>query len=77
MVIITPHKKSGWFRVSSIILHLGRLQLDFPATSCQGKLVFATGERGLPSLNRGYRTPDPSLSRLPKCPLATERCVMG
>eukprot|EP00435_Cladocopium_sp_Y103_P063677 s588_g25.t1 len=33
----------------------------------QGKLVFATGERGLPSLNRGYRTPDPSLSRLPKC----------
>lgn len=39
--------------------------------SPQGKLVFGTGERGLPSLNRGYRTPDPSLSRLPKCPLAS------
>mmetsp|Transcript_72726 Transcript_72726/g.119914 ORF Transcript_72726/g.119914 Transcript_72726/m.119914 type:complete len:224 (+) Transcript_72726:74-745(+) len=42
----------------------------------QGKLVFATGERGLPSLNRGYRTPDPSLSRLPKCG-ALELMVAG
>mmetsp|Transcript_23524 Transcript_23524/g.54615 ORF Transcript_23524/g.54615 Transcript_23524/m.54615 type:complete len:238 (-) Transcript_23524:147-860(-) len=33
------------------------------------KLVFGTLERGLPSLQRGYRTPDPSPSRtgLPKC----------
>ncbi|OLQ14987.1 hypothetical protein AK812_SmicGene870 [Symbiodinium microadriaticum] len=33
------------------------------------KLVFAELERGLPSLHRGWRTPDPSPDRtgLPKC----------
>ena len=37
------------------------------------KLVFGLLERGLPSLHRGYRTPDPSPTRtgqgLPKCAL--------
>ena len=38
------------------------------------KLVFGTLERGLPSLRRGYRTPDPSPGRtgLPKCPLGRQ-----
>eukprot|EP00435_Cladocopium_sp_Y103_P005346 s265_g1.t1 len=33
----------------------------------QATLVFAPPKRGLPSLNRGYSTPDPSPSHLPKC----------
>lgn len=34
----------------------------------QGKLVFVPPKRGLPSLNRGYSTPDPSpRCHLPKC----------
>mmetsp|Transcript_126178 Transcript_126178/g.299611 ORF Transcript_126178/g.299611 Transcript_126178/m.299611 type:complete len:230 (+) Transcript_126178:47-736(+) len=33
----------------------------------QVKLVFAQAKRGIRSLNRGYRTPDPSPSPLPKC----------
>jgi len=33
----------------------------------QAKLVFAPVKRGLPCLNRGYRTPDPSPSPVSKC----------
>ncbi|CAE7948750.1 unnamed protein product, partial [Symbiodinium sp. KB8] len=38
------------------------------------KLVFGLMERGLPSLQRGWRTPDPSPTRtgLPKCAAYTE-----
>ena len=40
------------------------------------KLVFGLLERGLPSLHRGYRTPDPSPTRtgqgLPKCALVAD-----
>ncbi|CAL1139209.1 unnamed protein product [Cladocopium goreaui] len=42
-----------------------------PASLTNMKLVFGLLERGLPSLHRGYRTPDPSPTRtgqgLPKC----------
>ncbi|CAK9057833.1 unnamed protein product [Durusdinium trenchii] len=42
---------------------------EHPASISNMKLVFGLLERGLPSLHRGYRTPDPSPTRtgLPKC----------
>jgi hypothetical protein len=41
------------------------------------KLIFCEGQRGLPSLHRGWRTPDPSPSRtgLPKCAAPREYIV--
>lgn len=38
----------------------------------QVKLIFAPVKRGLPCLNRGYRTPDPSPSPVPKCAVHRE-----
>eukprot|EP00438_Fugacium_kawagutii_P016239 Skav225365 [mRNA] locus=scaffold476:5010:12391:- [translate_table: standard] len=42
----------------------------------QAKLVFTQAHRGLPTLNRGYRTPDPSPSPLPKCGALQELILM-
>eukprot|EP00440_Ansanella_granifera_P060593 gb/GFBE01065673.1/.p1 GENE.gb/GFBE01065673.1/~~gb/GFBE01065673.1/.p1 ORF type:complete len:117 (+),score=19.71 gb/GFBE01065673.1/:1-351(+) len=45
--------------------------------SKQARLVFMESERGLPSLHRGWRTPDPSPTRadLPKCAAYKEQIL--
>lgn len=75
-----PDKKQGWNEDDQCLTPRGNDQCrDYgnPVPVKGVKLVFYQQARGLPSLQRGWRTPDPSPTRtgLPKC-AAYKECLI-